>query len=290
MMHHIVESQMLYLVRGNRYQVFELEPLNHLLPPHNDVLLELFGVTAEQIIEGLKKLQYSMSQGYADAWMDMRKSYDEFCKAVDLGADPEEAIDNARDVVSPVVEKVFGETLNNISHVTGWDARLIDSLSLGIGECKTFFDDSEFSGWPIMELPTKKKPFIKIDGISYGFDYYSLFDNFYRALQKEIFRLKPEYVEYIFFASRRWNNDIMYDAKVLDIVCDSEKISCPEPGALPKEWAHENNKTWIKIQNINPSNKLINMFKIKSTGNLLKESISKGQCTFGYIVEINRKI
>lgn len=195
MMHHIVESQMLYLVRGNRYQVFELEPLNHLLPPHNDVLLELFGVTAEQIIEGLKKLQYSMSQGYADAWVDMKKSYDEFCKAIDLGADPEAAIDNARDIVSPVVEKVFGETLNNISHVTGWDARLIDALSLGIGECTTFFDDSEFSGWPVMELPTKKRPFIKIDGISYGFDYYSLFDNFYRALQKAIFRLKSEYVD-----------------------------------------------------------------------------------------------
>ncbi|MGI6085849.1 MAG: hypothetical protein ACOYIF_10495 [Acetivibrionales bacterium] len=45
-----------------------------------------------------------------------------------------------------------------------------------------------------MEMPTKKKPFIKIDGISYGFDYYSLFDNIYRALQKAIFQLKPDYV------------------------------------------------------------------------------------------------
>lgn len=195
MMHHIVESQMLYLVRGNRYQVFELEPLKNLLPPHNDVLIELFSVTAEQIIEGLEKLEYSLSQGLADAWMDMGKSYDEFCKSVDLGVDHEAAIDKARDVVSPIVEKVFGEALNDISNVTGWDAKLIDALSLGIGECNSFFDGSEFSGWPIMELPTKKKPFIKIDGISYGFDYYSLFDNIYRALQKEIFRLKPEYVD-----------------------------------------------------------------------------------------------
>jgi len=97
--------------------------------------------------------------------------------------------------MNPIVERIFGEALNDISHVTGWDERLIDALSLSIGECKTFFDGSEFSGWPIMELPTKKKPFIKIDGIPYGFDYYSLFDNIYRALQKEIFRLKPEYVD-----------------------------------------------------------------------------------------------
>lgn len=195
MMHYIVESQMLYLVRGNRYQVFELEPLKKLLPPHNDVLVELFGVTDEQIIEGLEKLKYSMSQGLGDAWMDMGKSWDEFRKAVDLGADPEAAIEDTRDVMTPVVEKVFGEALNNISHVTDWDARLIDALSFGVGECKTFFDGSEFSGWPIMEMPTKKKPFIKIDGISYGFDYNSLFDNIYRALQKKIFRQKPEYVD-----------------------------------------------------------------------------------------------
>ena len=195
MMHYIVESQMLYLVRGNRYQVFELEPLKNLLPTHNDVLVELFGVTAEKIIEGLEQLEYSMSQGLADAWMDMLKKYDEFCETVDLGADPEVAIEDAHDLMNPIFEKTFGEALNDISRVTGWDSRLINALSLGLGECNSFFDGSEFSGWPIMEMPTKKKPFIKIDGIAYGFDYYSLFDNIYRALQKEIFRIKPEYVD-----------------------------------------------------------------------------------------------
>lgn len=194
MMRYIVESQMLYLVRGNRYQAFELEPLKKLLPPHNDVLIELFGVTAEQIIKGLEKLEYSMSQGLGDAWMDMGKKFDELFETVDLESASEAEIAAAQDIMNPIAEKIFGEALNNISHVTGWDARLIDALSLCIGECNTFFDGSEFSGWPIMELPIKKKPFVKIDGISYGFDYYSVFDNFYRALQKEIFRLKPEYV------------------------------------------------------------------------------------------------
>lgn len=195
MLHYIVESQMLYLVRGNRYQVFELEPLKNLLPTHNDVLVELFGVTADQIIEGLEKLEYSMSQGLVDAWMDMKKKYDEFCESVDKGTVPEVAIEDARDLMNPIVNKIFGEALNDIAHVTEWDDRLIDALSLGIGECNSFFDGSEFSGWPIMEMPTKKKPFIKINGIAYGFDYYTLFDNFYRAIQKEIFTLKPEYID-----------------------------------------------------------------------------------------------
>lgn len=195
MIHYIVESQMLYLVRGNRYQVFELEPLKNLLPPHNDVFVELFGVTANQIIEGLKKLEYSMSQGLAEALTDMGKKYDEFCESVDKGADPEAAIEDARALTNPIADKIFGEALNDIARVTGWDVRLIDALSLGIGECNSFFDGSEFSGWPIMEMPTKKKPFIKIKSVAYGFDYYSLFDNFYRAIQKEIFHLKPEYID-----------------------------------------------------------------------------------------------
>jgi hypothetical protein len=156
MMNYIVESQMLYLVRGNRYQVFELEPLKNLLPSHNDVLVELFGITADQVIAGLVKLQYSMSQGLADAWMDMGKKYDKFCEMVDLGADPKAAIEDTRDLMNSIVEKIFGEALNDISSVTGWDSRLIDTLSLGVGECNSFFDGSEFSGWPIMEMPTKK--------------------------------------------------------------------------------------------------------------------------------------
>ncbi len=195
MMHYIVESQMLYLVRGNRYQAFQLKPLKNLLPPHNDVLIELFGVAAEEIVEGLEKLEYSMSQGLGDAWMGMMEKYDDFCKLVDSGVDSAVAIEDSRDVVDPFLEKALGEALNNVVHVTGWDERLIDALSLKIGECTYFFDDSEFAGWPIMEMPTKRKPFIKIDGIAYAFDYYSLFDNIYRALQKEIFRLKPEYID-----------------------------------------------------------------------------------------------
>lgn len=195
MMLQIVEAQMFYLVRGNRYQIFQLEPLKSLLPVHNDVLVELFGVTAEQIIVGLEKLEYSMSQAIADAWIDMMKEYDKFSRKVDLGINPEIAIKDSQKVVNIISDKIFGEALNDISQVTNWSSRLIDAHSLDIGECNSFFDESEFSGWPIMEMPTQKKPFIKINGISYGFDYYSLFDNIYRALQKEIFSLKPKYVD-----------------------------------------------------------------------------------------------
>lgn len=138
MIHFIVEAQMLYLVRGNRYQVFELEPLKKLLPSHNDVLVELFGITAEQIIEGLKKLQYSMSQGLADAWMEMKDKCDELYRTVEVESASAEVTNKIRDIMNPVSEKVFGEALNNIASITGWDDRLIDALSFEVGECKSF--------------------------------------------------------------------------------------------------------------------------------------------------------
>ena len=44
----------MYWVRGNRYQIFELEPIKALLPPHDDALLELFGVSSSAVIDGLE--------------------------------------------------------------------------------------------------------------------------------------------------------------------------------------------------------------------------------------------
>lgn len=198
LLHYIVESQIFYLVRGNRYQIFEIEPIKKLLTPQNDVLVELFGITSIQLVEGLSKLQYSLSQGKVDAWMNLSIIFDDFRKKNTMNSDFILENQESIDLKSSIVEKAFGTSLNNVSQVTGWDDRLLDALSLNVGECTSFLNDQEFSGWPIVEMPTKKKPFIKIDGIVYGFDYYSIFDNFYRALQKEIFHLKPDYIE-------KWN-------------------------------------------------------------------------------------
>ena len=191
----IVESQYMYWVRGNRYQVFELEPIKALLPPHDDVLLELFGVSSSAVIDGLEKLRYSLSQGYADAIMEFQKEFELFVEAVDSGISPEAALKCAEGRTSKIAGKLQGSDLINVEAITGWDSRFIDMLSCGINECTIFWGESEFAGWPIVELPVAKKPFIKIDETSYAFLYYALFDNIYRNIQKGIMQRKPEYLE-----------------------------------------------------------------------------------------------
>ena len=194
-LNEIVEAQYMYWVRGNRYQIFELEPLKSLLPPHDEVLLELFGVSSADIIEGLEKLRYSLSQEYADAFMELGKEYKLFVQAVDAGICPEDAHNNAEKRVAKLTGKLHGSDLINVEAVTGWNSRFTDMLSYGINECTTFWNESEFAGWPIVELPVMKKPFIKINGTSYSFLYYALFDNVYRNIQKGILQQKPEYLE-----------------------------------------------------------------------------------------------
>ena len=45
------------------------------------VLLDLFGISADDVISGLEKLQYSLTQGFIDSLMDLREEYEEYCSS-----------------------------------------------------------------------------------------------------------------------------------------------------------------------------------------------------------------
>jgi len=187
----VVESQMLYLVRGQRYQVFEIEYFEKLFFDHNDIFQELFDLTSSNIVEGIKKLQYSLSQGKADAVNKMGKLFDEFSdKECD---DPEKYFEEHRKDGEEFYDEFFGTKLRDVLEITGWVEKFVNELSYGINEDQKFFDESEFSGWPVIDLPIQKRPFIKLNGKYYCFDYYSFMDNFYRAIQKTVTRLVPNY-------------------------------------------------------------------------------------------------
>lgn len=190
----IVEAQYMYGVRGNRYQIFELEPIKALLYPHDEILLELFGVSSKEIINGLDKLRYALSQGYADAFMEFGKEYERFCAAVDSGKCPEEVFKESEQRTAIISGKVFGSDLINVKKVTEWDDCFIKMLSSGLNEY-SYSEEGEFSGWPVVDLPINKKTFIEIDGVVYAFLYYALFDNIYRNIQKGITRIKPQYAD-----------------------------------------------------------------------------------------------
>ncbi len=188
----VVESQMLFLVRGQRYQVFEIEYFEKLLFVHNDIFKKLFELSASDIVEGIKKLQYSLSQGKLDAMNKIGKLFDEFSNNECM--DQEKFFEEHREEGNEFFDEFFGTKLRDVLMITGWNEKFVKELSYGLNEEQKFFDNSEFTGWPVIDLPIQKRPFIKLNDKYYCFDYYSIMDNFYRSIQKTVTRLAPDYL------------------------------------------------------------------------------------------------
>lgn len=186
----IIEEQMLYLVRGKRYQIFECEYFEKLLYIHNDILEKLFGISFNDVISGIKKLQYSLTQGKIDIIEQFRHIMNEF---ESYGDNEEKFFEEHESEGQDFYDKLIGTKLRNVMQVTGWSEKFIDELSWKQNSVPEFFSQHNYSGWPIIDLPIFKRPFIKIDDVSYCFDYYSFIDNFYRVLQKTITRIEPGY-------------------------------------------------------------------------------------------------
>ena len=194
---YIVESQLMNNVRGHRYQFQQLDDLERLISPHSQKILEVYGETSQSLIMGLRKMEKSLSSGKLDSFKAFFDDYEDFQKKAE-GKNGEELTDLMEEKsqdskTQEFIAKCFGTDLYEVKKITNWDDRLIDKLSWSIGENTDFFSKSEYPGWPIQNLPVQRRPFIKIDGKAYCFDYYNLFDNIYRILQKNIREQDPAY-------------------------------------------------------------------------------------------------
>ncbi len=84
--------------------------------------------------------------------------------------------------------------------------------------------------------------------------------------------------------NERFDNEIAYSARVLEIRSASRELACPEPGACPPAFAEEQARIWIKLQNLALETTLkAGMFQITSSGRDLKQTIANSQFHFGYV-------
>lgn len=194
---YIVEAQLMGNVRGKRYQFQQLTNIEKLLSPHSEKIQEVYNITAEKLINGLSELEHSLSSGKLDSMKNMLEEFLQFQKDAkgkssnEVGELLEQISESKQNIEN--CGKCFGTDLYNVKKVTGWSDELIDSLSWHLGECENFSSNGEFVNWPFNNLPVQRRPFIKIDEVSYCFDYYNLFDNIYRIIQKDIKRHDEKY-------------------------------------------------------------------------------------------------
>lgn len=192
-------------VRGKRYHIHEHQALEDLLTPHSDELMRLFGIDAPSLILELDKILSKLTRGASDSILALKQLHEDSMPILreisampnisdlddvrtKLWEDPEMAI--RRDAI---MGEVFGMDLFNVSKVTTIPKPLIDELTWEPGEETDFLAEGEYKGWPLRIWPTMKRPFIRLNGIVCCFDMFGLFDNFYRVLQRIIFRIDPDY-------------------------------------------------------------------------------------------------
>ena len=194
-------------VRGERYHVQERQALEDVIVPHSDVLLRLFGVDSEVVVAGIDRMLRNLTAGLADALSKMEAFRDDVLKRLsDLSAEqPNEKFEvllatmfqdpDFADRRDQIRGELFGLDLFDVEKVTGLPAELVSALAWSPGEDEDFFAQGEFRGWPLRVWPVMKRPFIRIGGRVLAFDVFALIDNFYRVLQRLVFRLAPEYKE-----------------------------------------------------------------------------------------------
>jgi len=102
---------------------------------------------------------------------------------------------NWQDWREDILGRLLGLALFDLDEITKLPQPLLDELSWEPGQDSEFFEEGQFRGWPLRIWPVFKRPFIKLDGRHYCFDLYSLFDHFYRVIERTVMRMKPQYRE-----------------------------------------------------------------------------------------------
>ena len=184
-------------VSGRQHPYFQSEVLYKLLSPHDAIIKKLFGINAQDFIEGIKKIQTSLTIGMGDACGE----YGKILMTHHTGN--EVSLTSLTEVLSkqelqPQLNEVWGKIsgygLFDLQKVTNLPAKLLEALSLSAGEDKEFMDkDEPYAGWALKRYPSRFKPFLKVDGRYYCFHEHNLADHIYRALEKAILNAEPSY-------------------------------------------------------------------------------------------------
>ena len=194
-------------VKGNRHFYHFDAYLRSVLSIHNAIFNELFGITVDDFVTELGKVQVSLTRGIPTSAQEVIETHRKFFER--LSEEEEEQYQSDEELgafyrrkmeeygykqqFESSLQRFFGFDLFDLGKVTNLPHDLLIHLSLSPGEDTRFFAESEFKGWPLSLWPTWNKPFLKYQDKFYCFDIYGLSDNIYRAIQKIIIQQRPSY-------------------------------------------------------------------------------------------------
>jgi len=189
------------MLRGNRYQVLEGEFYRYVLAPHDDVLKEVYGISASNIAEGFQAMSDSTRTGHANAIMVMMDQLEAAQAFAAAQGKPLEHVMEAWAAVNMertkaaerAMDDMFRGGIANVSLHTKLPPALLADLSYQRGEETEFFAAGDFAGTPYRTLPARKKPLIQLGSDYYAVDPCFTRDAGYRALLYNLLQRKSDY-------------------------------------------------------------------------------------------------
>lgn len=190
-------------MRGDNYQIHQVASLRDLLLPQSDILVKAFGVSGEDLVSELERIWHSLTFGMQEAMESFSSVRTEVmddvlehltdettAEGMNFHEHLQSSLDRlgCKDEIESSIGSVFGMDLFDVGYLTSLPNSFLDEFSWMPGQDTDFLAAGEFSGWPLRIWPTFKRPFVKIGGRYYCFDTHSLFDNFFRQIEKKVFQ------------------------------------------------------------------------------------------------------
>jgi hypothetical protein len=193
-------------IRGNRYQVLEEEFFCFILGPHEEALLQVYGIGAAQAAAGIQAIANAMREGHAHAIEELGGHIDyAYHVANERGITIDEVLEQMKrespEAIAAslsLLDDLFRGGLCNLSHQTALPAAFLEDLSFKRGENTEFFAPGPFCGTPLRTLPGRIRPLIRLEDGFYATDPQFVRDAAYRAIQRGLATRLPEY-------RRTWN-------------------------------------------------------------------------------------
>ena len=128
---YIIESQIMSDVRGKRYPFFQIQYYKNLIIAYDTVINELFNITAIQLLDGLEKLEYELTNGKSNKMKQLLKEhlgFADFSKGKTI-QEIDEYIEKSKNRHFDLMHNLWGYQGYEVEKITGWPKSLIKELS-----------------------------------------------------------------------------------------------------------------------------------------------------------------
>ncbi|MBC3910924.1 YecA family protein [Undibacterium umbellatum] len=190
-------------VSGVGYQAHSIPALRELLIPQSKNIEKAYGLDGNQLCNELAKVWHSLTMGFGEAIQAMdefrHESLDALEDDIQAGIASEGTLAEQMDRTvlkhglaekrDAVFGKFFGLDLFDLQKVTNLPSELLNDFSWSPGQETDFLSEGNFKGWPLRIWPTFKRPFLKVGSNYYCFDQTTLFDHFFRQIEKRVYQL-----------------------------------------------------------------------------------------------------